>query len=417
MKRLNLFMGATALIAVSLTASPALMAQEDENRDELGKVVRGPYETNRFGDNWFIGVSGGLNAMWKEGVKLENLRVAPSIDANLGKWFTPAIGMRLGYQGINSRMWSETATVLGPTLDSEKGMYPEKMGYMYVHGDFLFNISDALGGYKESRLWDFVPYMHAGFFRSYGLDDVDFADNELAAGAGLLHNIRLAERLDVIVDMRATVVNGRVCASEGIAVLPSVTMGFAMDLGWASFIRTSDILSDYQDVMMDEMASIEAAAVALELANAALMEKNANLEATNKKLARDIAAKTKKPAVAEGGFSVEDFFAGMTPAVVYFDIGKAVLGDKEMQHMDFIAKNILEVVDDETTIYINLVGTADDSTGSKKRNQYLSEARGKYVYDLLVEKYGISSDRLVLQSKVTSVSGNPELDRAVVITF
>lgn len=85
--------------------------------------------------------------------------------------------------------------------------------------------------------------------------------------------------------------------------------------------------------------------------------------------------------------------------------------------MDFIAKNILEVVDDETTIYINLVGTADDSTGSKKRNQYLSEARGKYVYDLLVEKYGISSDRLVLQSKVTSVSGNPELDRAVVITF
>jgi hypothetical protein len=32
------------------------MAQEDGNRDENGKIVRGPYETNRFGDNWFISV-------------------------------------------------------------------------------------------------------------------------------------------------------------------------------------------------------------------------------------------------------------------------------------------------------------------------------------------------------------------------
>ena len=59
MKRLNLFLGAAALIAVSLTASPAVMAQENGNSDENGKVVRGPYETNRFGDNWFIGAAGG----------------------------------------------------------------------------------------------------------------------------------------------------------------------------------------------------------------------------------------------------------------------------------------------------------------------------------------------------------------------
>ena len=53
MKRLNLFLGAAALVAVSLTASPALNAQENGNRDENGKIVRGPYETNRFGDNSF----------------------------------------------------------------------------------------------------------------------------------------------------------------------------------------------------------------------------------------------------------------------------------------------------------------------------------------------------------------------------
>lgn len=49
-----------------LTASLALvaagvMAQENGNRDEQNRVVRGPYETNRFFDNIFIGVAGGVN--------------------------------------------------------------------------------------------------------------------------------------------------------------------------------------------------------------------------------------------------------------------------------------------------------------------------------------------------------------------
>ena len=128
MKRLNLFLGAAALIAVSLTASPAVMAQENGNRDDNGKIVRGPYETNRFGDNWFIGAGGGINIFWNEGMDYDNLRIAPSIDANLGKWFTPSVGMRIGYQGINSQVWSETATVLGPTMDQDKEMYLEKFG-------------------------------------------------------------------------------------------------------------------------------------------------------------------------------------------------------------------------------------------------------------------------------------------------
>ena len=51
MKRLRFILGAAALAAVALTASPAVNAQENGNRDEYGKVVRGPYETNRFGDS------------------------------------------------------------------------------------------------------------------------------------------------------------------------------------------------------------------------------------------------------------------------------------------------------------------------------------------------------------------------------
>ena len=109
MKRLKLFIGAAALAAVALTASPAAFAQENGNRDEEGKVVRGPYETNRFVDNWFIGAGGGVNLFMNEGYKN---KVGPSLDVSAGKWFTPTIGMRVGYSGISARSWAETPSVL-----------------------------------------------------------------------------------------------------------------------------------------------------------------------------------------------------------------------------------------------------------------------------------------------------------------
>ena len=415
MKRLNLFLGAAALIAVSLTASPAVMAQENGNRDDNGKIVRGPYDTNRFGDNWFIGVGGGINILWNEGLSADNLKIAPSIDANFGKWFTPSIGMRAGYQGINAQVWSPTASVLGPKMDTDKQMYLQKLGYMYVHGDFLWNISNALGGYKQTRFWDFVPYLHAGYFRSYGLDGTDFADNEIAGGAGLLHNLRLAERLDLIVDMRATVVNGRVRGSTGVAVLPTVTMGLAVDLGWPAFVRTSTVLAEVETAFVDQIAALEAAALALEMANVSLQEENAALTASNGKLGKEV--KALKAKAEKSAFSVTEFFDEMTPAVVYFNIGKTVLDDKEMQHMDFIAKNILEKVDQQTKIHITVAGTADGTTGTLKRNQYLSKARGEYVMNLLTQKYGIAKERIVLHPEVIAKPGNPSLSRTVTITF
>ena len=75
MKRLNLFYGAAALVAVALAASPTVMAQENGNRDEYGRIVRGPDETNRFGDNWFIGVGGGINSFWNDGMKVDDMKI------------------------------------------------------------------------------------------------------------------------------------------------------------------------------------------------------------------------------------------------------------------------------------------------------------------------------------------------------
>jgi outer membrane protein OmpA-like peptidoglycan-associated protein len=102
---------------------------------------------------------------------------------------------------------------------------------------------------------------------------------------------------------------------------------------------------------------------------------------------------------------------------VYFEIGKAVLSPMEMKHLDFIAKSLVEKADKETQIVITVMGTADSNTGSNHRNEYLSNARGQYIYDILTGNYGISPDRLEVQSEVIHATDNPAYDRAVRITF
>lgn len=409
MKRFNFLFGAAALIAVALTASPDIKAQENGNRDMYGKIVRGPYETNRFGDNWFIGVGGGINLFWNEGY---DVAISPSIDANFGKWFTPAVGMRVGYQGFYAQAWSPVAGVLGSELDTDTNEYLQKFGYMYIHGDFLWNISDAIGGYKETRFWDFVPYLHAGYFRSYGLDNVSFVDNELAAGAGLLHLLRLSNRLDLIIDMRATVVNGRVIDNSGISVLPSVTAGLAVDLGWPNFVRTSTVVGAIEIANLEKTAILEAAIAALEIANSSLEDQNSKLTKANKKLNQENNQLRDMVQTEE-----INFFEGMTPATLFFNIGQTTLSDKEMQHLDFIASNIISKADLETDIMITVMGSADGNTGTLGRNQHLSEARGKYIFDILTNNYGISPDRLVIKSEVVQKAAKPALSRAVVISF
>jgi outer membrane protein OmpA-like peptidoglycan-associated protein len=321
--------------------------------------------------------------------------------------------MRIGYSGFSTRLWADKPSVLGATLDTDENKYLQKFGYMYVHGDFLWNMSNALGGYKETRFWNMIPYLHAGFYRAYGLDDTDFADNELAVGAGMLHNLRLTERLDLIVDMKAIVVNGVVHGAEGVAIQPSVTMGLAVDLGWPAFVRTSTVIGAVELATADQIAALQAATVALELANATLEEDVIALQKTNRNLNNQVNDLKKN----QGGMDVSDFLKGMSPVAVYFNIGKTTLSVDEMQHLDYIAKNILAKADKQSKVYITVMGSADSNTGTAKRNQNLSEARGKYVADMLTAKYGIGKDRLVIKSEVVNAKSDPELERAVKISF
>ena len=394
MKRLNLFYGAAALAAVLMAASTSAYAQDNGNRDEYGNIVRGPYETNRLGDNWFIGAGGGINILLSEDY---DIKIAPSVDGYFGKWFTPSVGMRAGYQGINFNSVQDENTV--------------KYGYMYIHGDFLWNASNAIGGYKETRFWNLTPYLHAGFFRSYGTDGSDYANNELAMGAGLLHNLRLSDRLDIVIDMKAIAVNGTIHESSGLALLPSVTAGLAVDLGYPSFDRTADIVGAVEIAAAEQAAILATSIAALEAANASLQAENGALVKKNKALSKTVEQ------MKNAEMPADEPYIEMQPITVYFSIGKTALDEFELRHLDFYAKNIIDKVNSDPAVEIVIMGSADSNTGTAKRNQYLSDARGQYMINLLSEKYGVDKNKVTVKSEVVKAKAQPEMDRAVVISF
>ena len=81
------------LIALFALVCGGASAQENGNRDAQNRIVRGPYETNRFFDNVFVGVAGGVNLYFGENDSEGKFgkRLAPAMDIHVGKWFTPAV--------------------------------------------------------------------------------------------------------------------------------------------------------------------------------------------------------------------------------------------------------------------------------------------------------------------------------------
>ncbi|BDE90823.1 hypothetical protein CE91St17_10980 [Alistipes onderdonkii] len=387
-----------------LTASLALvaagvMAQENGNRDEQNRVVRGPYETNRFFDNIFIGVAGGVNIYHGENDSYGKFgkRLAPALDVNVGKWFTPSVGARIGYSGINAKGWTSGQTVYAKDVfDKKANIYNEKFGVSYLHTDFLWNFSNAVSGYKETRTWNFVPFFGAGWARSYGNGAYN---NEFAMSIGLLNNIRLCNLLDLTLEARHMFVNQRfdgVSSGSKGEGMTSVTMGLTFKLNRRNFKRAAAPVD-----VTPYLSRIKA----LESDNTTLAGKNKTLADEN------TALRNRKPeTVTVAGESK----VSATPVALFFQIGKATLDKKELTNLDFYVKNALQADRNKT---FTLYGGADKATGTAAFNQKLSEKRMQYVYDLLVNKYGISKNRLktVAEGDRNNRFPEPELNRTVII--
>ena len=372
MKGIKLFFG--VLASASLLFSVNAFAQENANRDENGKVVRGAYETNKAFDNTFIGIGVGYNTTAQFGNKgaipAFIAKGGLAVDAYFGKWWTPFIGARIGYHGISTDV---------------KGRGFGAAAQHIIPVDLLWSLTNTFGGYKETRIWDISLY-GTGAFAMVNVSG-NGLDNEWMLGAGLLNEFRLGKRVNLMLDIRGLVAKATTYELphyEGkelskFAFPVSATLGLAFNLGKTNFDRHSSITPVVIPVPFttEQYNALKERVEALEKENAELKDQVAELQKIADKVNNLVDGQTYL--YKDGEFTAVDVVKA-SPLTLYFDCGQTKLSKRELAHLDYFNQS---VVSEDVKLDVN--GYADKQTGSKKRNQYLSEQRVKYVTDLLVK--------------------------------
>ena len=384
------------LAAASFLFSVNAYAQEDANRGPGGEVVRGPYVTNGAFDNVFIGLGAGVNSVLEKGYGLGKAGLAT--DVYLGKWFSPTVGLRAGWHGLyNTAKSGELA----------------KAPFHYIHGDVLWNITNAIDGYRETRVWNLIPYVSGGLtlIKHHGLK---MFDQELAAGLGLLNSFRLGERVNLNLDLG--LIAGRGLAYEMNGFLgryvgfPTATLGLQFNLGRTGFDRLSSVMPVVVPVPFTEAQynALKDKVAALERENAQLKNKIADLENQLAPFKNLVDGQTYL--FKNGRFTAVEAKVA-SPATVYFDLGSAKISAREKAHLEFFANNVVEA-----GTKLLLTGSADKQTGTAKGNQKLSEQRVDAVKALL-EKLGANGNNIetVANGDTKNIFDTPAKNRCVVI--
>lgn len=385
----------------ALALSPAFaqtstMEEKVEYSEDKFKV-----ETNRFWSNWFITVGGGAQIYFGDHDKQSKFgdRLAPALDVMVGKWFTPGIGLRIGYSGLKVK--GATKHPNDPNYESSHGtgepvdggqaphyLEKQKFDMANFHADVLFNFSNLFFGYNPERVWNSSPYVGLGWARVWKSPSA----KEVSANIGWLNSFRLSDAFDVNLDVRGMFVNDRFDSEGGGRFGEgnlSATVGFTYKFKQRSWGRSKTVYRyDYGDLE-------------------GMRQKLNDMSAENERLKRALAEGKKQ----EAHTIVKKMAAAN---LVTFQINKTKLSNEARANLGMLAEVIKQ--GDSDVVY-TISGYADAGTGSSKINERLSKGRAESVYDCLVKEFGVKASQLRINYKggvENMFYDDPRLSRAVI---
>ena len=352
--------------------------------------------TNPFWSNWFFSIGGGAEATFGDNDSAGSFgkRISPTLNVSVGKWFTPGLGLRLQYSGLQARGFTYDAGadyVKGTQL--KDGYYKQHFDYMNLHGDVMFNLNALFGGYNQHRVYEIIPYVGAGFTHNYSKPHRE----ALSVNAGIINKFRISNAIDINLELSAMGVedkfDGEVGGDHGYDGVLSATVGLTYRFPARGFRRPMPQL-----ISQIELAAMQDKLAAMGAQNAQL--KNALIQAQNQPVAE----------VTETEVIVPD--PDIAPRTVFFTIGSAELSPREIMNLSYLAEQMKQFPN--ATYTVN--GYADSATGTPAFNKELSLKRAQAVKDALVKNYGIAADRLNIEAGGgVDKFGQPILNRVVLV--
>lgn len=305
----------------------------------------------------------------KDGINLVNPSLA------LGKWHNPYFATRakLTYGNLTDRFNVTT----GKTKTGYEATHKYAMGQV----DFMFDVVNYFSAYKENRFFHVIPFLSVGASAQV---DTDFPQNfrgplagegkySALAGGGLQLKFRLAKRVDLNLEAQVLAKNFRTTSE----LYPVAEVSADEGVYRRSFLGTAGASLTFH-LGKKEFTQLKAQDNEL---IASLNKQLNSLRAENAELSKRPVDCPEAPAAQVAGIAVGN--------VVYFRLNSAVVDPNQLINI----RNIAEYAKNNTET-ITLVGYADRQTGTPDYNYKLSERRAEAVKKILVEKYGISADRI-----------------------
>ena len=193
-------------------------------------------EAANWGKNWFIEIKGGASAFLGTPIGCGDVfdRLSPALQVGLGKWFTPAVGGRVAYQGLSFK----------------NGEF-KSMDYHFIHADFLYNLTSGINcnDIGLSR-WDVIPYLGVGMIYNPDWSSACMCpghasgSHPFAFSYGLEYRYRLNDRMHLVAEL-----SGMTTAKNFDAVgssskfgdnMLTLSAGLSFTLGKAGYKRIVD---------------------------------------------------------------------------------------------------------------------------------------------------------------------------------
>lgn len=362
-------------LALAALAAGALQAQEPAQKPA--------YKTSFVKDgkaHWFLEVGDAAtislagnnrDVNFTDRVSLLNPSLA------IGRWSTPAFGMRLSLQGGKTFDYARPAG-LWAAATTTNGYLRHDVTYGFAQYDFLFDLVNYFAPYKENRFFHIIPFLGVGLGYKHEVEAINVKDKSHRfsplADAGLQLKFRLARFVDFNLEGKVTASDLRLPSQEdhvksGTDFIAQAGASLTFHLGRKAF---EAITPNDEALIADLNGQINA------------------LRAENAELAkRPVRCPDVEIPVAD---------SKVIGNVIYFRLNSAVVDKNQMINV----YNIAEYAKSNTET-ITLVGYADRQTGNPNYNMALSKRRAEAVADILVKKYGISRDRLKIDWKGDTV--------------
>lgn len=378
----HVFLTIAACGGMLMTANVA-DAQETVVVDEEITVTETPCVThyyNTWRDGWFLQAGAGIDVPYVEDTDTKGRHITAVYNLGVGRWFSPYIGFRFsGYYG---------------SIHYYNQDYMNRAKSANLNLDFMWDMFNSIGGVNPKRPVSLIPYVGLGGAYTWDFDAVDknvrtdgggLKTNTwtLPVSAGLQLRIRLCKYVDFFADARAAFHgdNFNNCVfGKPIDVNITCVGGLSINFGGREF-KTYEpctylgYINNLNNQVNDLRGELAATGAALAAAEAQLP--------------------CPEPQVIE----CEEVVNAPMLSTVRFAINSAKVSPMEMVNV----YNVAEYMKANPDARIVITGFADKDTGTAQYNQNLSERRAQAVYNLLVNDYGISADRLSKVAEGSSV--------------